>query len=155
MITGRTRNSDPTTSQESASHDFTSVYLTVNDAIKKSAEEGMTWSELELATGIPRQTISPRFVQLRHAELIRESGRKRKGPSGRNQIVWVSTTPDEMAEIRKNNLQDRREKARKILLRSFKQVSVLGVVALIEGWTDEDNIILGIDQLVFQCGGKV
>lgn len=99
-LTGGARNSDPGTSHDAAAQDFTAVAKIIHGKIDDAGEEGATWSELEISTGIARQTISPRFVQLRRLDLIRNSGRKRKAPSGRFQIVWVATTPEEMKRIR-------------------------------------------------------
>lgn len=93
---GGARNSDPVTSHDAAAQDFSGIAMLVHEKIKDAGAGGATWSELEISTGIARQTISPRFAQLRKAGLIRDSGLRRKaGTTGRFQIVWVATTPEE------------------------------------------------------------
>lgn len=126
IFTGGARNSDPGTSHDAAAQDFTGIALTVLDHIKAAGNEGKTWSELEIATGIARQTISPRFAQLRERDLIRDSGTKRKAPTGRFQIAWVATTPEEMERIRAAvPPSEKLEKAQKIWKRMQERIVAL------------------------------
>lgn len=50
---------------------------------------GMTDKELEAKTNLGHETASARRRELVLLGLVRDSGQKRKTPSGRNAVVWV------------------------------------------------------------------
>jgi hypothetical protein len=58
----------------------------------RSAGQGATCDEVEIATGMPHQTASARVVELRRAGLIRRTGERRPTRSGRNAWVYVAST---------------------------------------------------------------
>jgi len=58
--------------------------------IVKAGALGATDAEVELATGIRAQSISPRRGELRTLGLIVDSGRRRPTPRGRPAAVWVA-----------------------------------------------------------------
>jgi hypothetical protein len=62
-------------------------------AIAKAGAFGATDAEIELATGIRAQTVSPRRGELRKLGLVMFSGRHRLTPRGCPAMVWV--TPDQ------------------------------------------------------------
>jgi len=72
--------------------------LTVQGAISKrervfnciaAARDGRTDEEISLETGIVKDTVRPRRVDLQTAGRIKDSGRTRPGVSGRQFTVWV------------------------------------------------------------------
>ena len=88
------RGSDPVTSHEAAEKikdGLPSLEAQVLRSIKASAE-GKNICEVETDTGIPIQTCSPRLAPLRRKGLIADSGERRPGGTGRNQIVWKAQT---------------------------------------------------------------
>lgn len=63
-----------------------------------AGEEGMTQPEASMTTGIPRETIGPRFNELRGMGLLKvkrnsanEIVRRENPETGRSTQVWVST----------------------------------------------------------------
>lgn len=89
---GGVRRSDPETSRAAArSINVTHLERIVARAIWEQWDHGASWFELEGLTGLERQTISPRFAPLVRKGLIKDSGWKEPGPSGRKQIVWIAT----------------------------------------------------------------
>lgn len=58
--------------------------------IVKAGAFGATDAEIELATGIRAQSVSPRRGELRTLRLILDSGRRRPTPRGRPAAVWVT-----------------------------------------------------------------
>ena len=81
------RKTDPETSVLAAeSLNTTDLESRVLRVLSKIGEA--TASELVVATGLEWNTVSPRLAPLRRKNLIRDSGKRRKGPSGRSQIVW-------------------------------------------------------------------
>lgn len=52
---------------------------------------GLTCAEVEAQTGMSHQTASARIWELQRKGKIKDSGQRRKTPSGRNAIVWVKT----------------------------------------------------------------
>ena len=95
----RARNSDPQTSKSAAASVVPGVNRLENivyEAIHIMGKEGATGAEVEKITGLPWQTLSPRFAPLRRKGLIRANG-TRPGRSNRAQIVWVANalTPAE------------------------------------------------------------
>jgi hypothetical protein len=53
-------------------------------------DDGATAWEICQITGIPNESLTPRLAPLRRKGLIKDSGKRRPGGSGRNQIVWVN-----------------------------------------------------------------
>lgn len=58
--------------------------------IVREGAEGATDAEIEAATGIRAQSVSPRRGELRALGLIVDSGKRRPTPSGRPAAVWVA-----------------------------------------------------------------
>jgi predicted transcriptional regulator len=84
----RARRADPPTSHEAArSVKVTDLEAVVLEALRLSYN-GLTSHELAERTGLSLVTVSPRLRPLADKGEVRDSGRKRKGESGRNSIVW-------------------------------------------------------------------
>lgn len=64
-----------------------------------SRNQGMTDHELAERLGTSLQTAVPRRRELVIAGLVRDSGRRRKTPSGRRATVWVRTGDGEQMEL--------------------------------------------------------
>ncbi len=92
----------PSASSASSASSATSLAaahaLTVQGAISKrervfncisAARYGRTDEEISLETGIVKDTVRPRRVDLQTAGRIKDSGRTRPGVSGRQFTVWV------------------------------------------------------------------
>lgn len=60
--------------------------------IVKAGAFGATDAEIETATGIRAQSVSPRRGELRALGLVVDSGRRRPTPRGRPAAVWVAAT---------------------------------------------------------------
>lgn len=60
--------------------------------IVKAGTWGATDADVEAATGIRAQSVSPRRGELRALGLIADSGRRRLTPRGRPAAVWVAAT---------------------------------------------------------------
>ncbi|MBX3359914.1 MAG: hypothetical protein KF912_07980 [Phycisphaeraceae bacterium] len=61
-------------------------------AIVKAGAHGATDAEIESATGIRAQSVSPRRGELRTLGAIVDSGRRRLTPRGRPAAVWIAST---------------------------------------------------------------
>ena len=86
---GAYRYDDPDTSYEAAhSVKATELEAKVRDAIFKQGDYGATGWEVAAVLKMSINTVSPRFAPLRRKGFIYDSGERRPGPSGRNQIVW-------------------------------------------------------------------
>jgi hypothetical protein len=93
---GGYRWSDPDTSK-AAAQSFSATHLEaiVAGEIAMCGNDGATWWELHVRSGIPLASISPRFKPLRGKGIIKAKTTidgivvKRPGNSKRNQIVWV------------------------------------------------------------------
>jgi DNA-binding MarR family transcriptional regulator len=86
----KTRRSDPSTSHAAAATvDVTVLEKRVLDALK--AKGRMTTTELADHLDMSLVTVSPRMRPLADKALVRDSGERRKNPSGRNAIVWEAT----------------------------------------------------------------
>lgn len=89
------RRTDPDTSQAAA---LTHAEIRRRDrervlaALRDAGDRGLT--DYELADKVDRQQNSAgkRRGELRDAGLVRDSGRRRKAPSGSLAIVWVAVT---------------------------------------------------------------
>jgi hypothetical protein len=85
------RSTDPDTSFESA-HEIVAKlsYLEsmVFSSIARCGEDGATAFEVQSDTGLANETCTPRFAPLRRKGVIVDSGERRKGGTGRKQIVW-------------------------------------------------------------------
>jgi hypothetical protein len=64
----------------------------VMGVIVRAGAFGATDAEIEAATGIRAQSISPRRGELRKLSLIVDSGERRLTPRGRPAAVWVAAT---------------------------------------------------------------
>lgn len=60
--------------------------------IVRAGAFGATDADVELATGIRAQSVSPRRGELRGLGLIVDSGRRRPTPRGRPAAVWIAAT---------------------------------------------------------------
>ena len=88
-VTGLARKSDPDTSKEAAAKvDVKKTEYLVLIAIRDSGSQGCIAAELPDLTGLPLNSASARTRPLANKGLIRDSGERRLGPNGRNQIVW-------------------------------------------------------------------
>lgn len=62
--------------------------------IAMAGDSGRTDEEIALGLEMNPSTARPRRVECVDAGLVRHSGRKRKGRSGRSMAVWVAVEPD-------------------------------------------------------------
>ena len=89
-LTALARNGDPDTSHKAAA--YISYRLPALEALVlyclKHAANGLTVDELIDSTGLDKVTASPRLRPLCNKGLVYESDERRKGKSGRAQIVW-------------------------------------------------------------------
>jgi predicted transcriptional regulator len=85
---GRAPYSNPTTSKEAA--EAIEPQLARLEAVVMGALDvrPMACFEIEAFTGLPHTTASARIKGLRDKNRVKDSGMKRKTPSGRNAIVW-------------------------------------------------------------------
>ena len=60
--------------------------------IVKAGAFGATDADIEAATGIRAQSVSPRRGELRALGLVVDSGRRRPTPRGRPAAVWIAAT---------------------------------------------------------------
>jgi len=85
---GLARRTDPETSKAAAkSVDATELESLVYGALATPR----TAHELAEVLDLPLNTVSPRTAPLRAKGLIKDSGARREGPSGRKSIVWERT----------------------------------------------------------------
>jgi predicted transcriptional regulator len=83
------RRTDPETSHEAArSINITRLEKVVLDAFISHGE--MTTHELAQVTSLELVTVSPRVRPLVRKGLIRDSGRRKIGESGRPSIIWTT-----------------------------------------------------------------
>jgi hypothetical protein len=59
------------------------------EAIRHASTRGLTDHEIEMATGLPGDTVRPRRVELARRGLVVRAEWKRPCPSGRLASVWV------------------------------------------------------------------
>ncbi len=88
------RGTDPETSHQAAEGITPHLAVLESKVLKpiiSSGEKGMNSYEVELATGLPNESCTPRFAPLRRKKFIFDSGMRRPGKTGRNQIVWKAT----------------------------------------------------------------
>ena len=86
------RNGPETSAAAAHSIDATALEVMVLTAIEESGKNGLTQDELlERFDGYSYSSITARPAALKRKELISDSGRKRRGRSGRNQAVLVAT----------------------------------------------------------------
>ncbi len=60
--------------------------------IGKRGARGATGDEVEIASGLPHQTVSARITEAKHLGLIAPNGERRPTRSGRNAAVLVRTS---------------------------------------------------------------
>lgn len=88
------RTEDPDTShaaaQSLAGSPAGEIERVVYEAIFSAGELGMTADDVVEDTGLASNTATPRFAPLRRKGLIRDSGRRRPGNSGKKMIIWVA-----------------------------------------------------------------
>ena len=89
----RSRDTDMETSHEAAegiTRKLPRLETLVLQAIASCGDKGMNSYEIEIATHLPNETCTPRLAPLRRKGFIADSGIKRPGKTGKNQIVWVA-----------------------------------------------------------------
>lgn len=92
-LAGRTRKSDPRTSAKAASR---VNVKRLNRQIMAALKSGpMTTEEIALVIRRRLQSITPRMAPLVQRGLVRNSGKTRKGSSGRERIVWELVSAEE------------------------------------------------------------
>ena len=87
------RHSDPQTSHDAAAgikEKLPRLESMVLKSITSGQTRGMNSYEIELATGLPNESCTPRYAPLRRKGFILDSGLRRPGKSGKGQIVWVA-----------------------------------------------------------------
>lgn len=85
------RNTDPDTAVAAAeSIDCTYLENVVHACLVKRGALGGTTEELAVELKLPRVTVSPRMAPLKRKGRVRETPMRRKGSSGRTQIVWAA-----------------------------------------------------------------
>lgn len=98
------RHGAPDTSRDAAASMIAAAKRQRADVFRvilAAGEHGATDAEIEAATGIRAQSVSPRRGELRDKlGLIKWSGRKRQTPSGRSAMVWVAVTGTDAGEGR-------------------------------------------------------
>lgn len=62
----------------------------VFNSIRLAGQAGRTAAEIMGDLGINHQTMGSRLRELQNRNLIRDSGDRRPGDTGRKQIVWVA-----------------------------------------------------------------
>jgi DNA-binding transcriptional ArsR family regulator len=86
------RTTDPVTSHEAAGSVRGEISAKLQLLVVRLVTlhpAGLICSEMVALSGLEWNTISPRLKPLRRLGLIHDSGKKRPGPSGRRQIVWM------------------------------------------------------------------
>lgn len=97
------RSSDPYTSHLAARDvDVSAMEVTVLGTLIKN-RPGLTIYEITEITRESMVSISPRIKPLVCKGLIRDSGRRRKNPSGRTAIVWVLEEEEETLQGENGN----------------------------------------------------
>jgi len=92
---GGFRQGDPQTSRDAAeSIDTKKMRYAVYAVVKRAGARGMIWDEIVAASGMRRQSVAPRYKELRRdgifaAKVVDGVTVKRIGDSGRNQTVWI------------------------------------------------------------------
>jgi hypothetical protein len=66
---------------------------TLQRKVLEAIGDGATDEELVLRTGLAANTVRPRRVELVAMQLLRDSGSRRPGVSGRTATVWSHTVP--------------------------------------------------------------
>jgi hypothetical protein len=62
----------------------------VYEYIQAQGDDGATDAEIQAALGISGDTERPRRWTLEKAKLIRDSGKTRPTPAGRQAVVWIA-----------------------------------------------------------------
>jgi hypothetical protein len=70
---------------------LTTLEQRVLDAIRAAGDAGLTDEECMRVTGLRPNTQRPRRIELLAAKLVRDSGQRRPGVSGRKMTVWIAT----------------------------------------------------------------
>jgi hypothetical protein len=87
----RARRNDPETSKDAArSVPVADLEASVLDTLK-SHPSGLTSHEIARLLSAELVSVSPRLRPLVEKNLVKDSGRRRRGPSGRCSIVWEKT----------------------------------------------------------------
>lgn len=96
---GAARKTDPQTSKDAAeSINATELEMIWLDAIAKWGKlpeyfPGLTTNEGCALTGLTQNSLTPRTAPLQRRGLIKDSGLRRAGESGRKSIVWMLAGP--------------------------------------------------------------
>lgn len=87
------RTSDPSTSHDAAaSVHSTSLEAKILDKLKSYAAPGATTYELAAALALSLVSVSPRMKPMQKKGLVRDTGYRARGASGRQQIIWSANT---------------------------------------------------------------
>jgi predicted ArsR family transcriptional regulator len=90
------RRSDPDTSAAAAASVRKSAPVITRQLLEVLRARGpLTRTEVALAAGITEYQCSKRLSDLKNAQAIVDSGERRVGPSGREQIVWAARASTE------------------------------------------------------------
>lgn len=88
------RRTDPKTSHDAAvsmEPHLSHLESRVLGVLRAAGERGATTRELEHLTGLDFATVTPRIKPLCAKGYVKATKKRRAGPSGRSQIVWVAT----------------------------------------------------------------
>lgn len=87
------RHTDPATSHIAADSlgNVTSLEQLVLNQLKELKAPGATTFELAALLDLSVITVSPRMAPLRAKGLVRDSGFRARGPSGRFHTIWAAT----------------------------------------------------------------
>ncbi len=92
----------PTSQEAAAAMDqsgrLNALRRSVLDFVLLMGEEGATDEEIQVSIPMKPNTERPRRVELVRAGLIRDSGKKRKGTSGHQAVVWVAIPQKEKTD---------------------------------------------------------
>jgi hypothetical protein len=91
---GLARSDDPETSQDAAQCKFTGITKAIYDIHMAFGHDGCIMDEV--LANLPNtriSTITPRFVQMIQKGILELTGKKRKGLSGRQQLVRRALSP--------------------------------------------------------------
>lgn len=81
---GKARTTDPDTSHAAAEKPKGTIRARTLECISKHGKHGATGHEIAGECRIKLNSVTPRLAELRHRQLIKDSGMRRQG-----QVVWV------------------------------------------------------------------
>ena len=87
------RKTDPVTSHEAAKSitpSLNKIEQGIYDALRSFLPGGATSDEIVEASGIQYRTVTPRLKPMCKKGFVVDSGERKRGDSGRRQIIWVA-----------------------------------------------------------------